>query len=381
MRLDFAEVIMNKKPFTFVLLLIWISLTGAMSVPAHDLRRTVTPGETDEASGELVVPEPIARVVRTSLAGVCAGRLAAFDRIGGQVSVTCGGKYLEITTRSGLPPAPATADDRIMVGIKAWIQRVPLPFTYHWRIPLAPDWLPSPQAASPRGPIAVAIDGVPIFHLDKRPDANTDPANYNPKHDTVRGGELDQCGGHAGQGDDYHYHYTPVCLVEKRALDKPIAFGLDGVPIYFGTGGNDYFGRGRVSRINNLPRGRLDECNAVRRSDGSYVHFTTKQPPYIIGCHHARVDRRLAIEPRPLRGRDQRRASPLGRGQLGEPVRTLITNYYVDKTGWHHLEFKALAGTGTGAVLYRRSNRVGDCWDFEHRPDMRRAEKKQTVCR
>ncbi|MCC2112879.1 MAG: YHYH protein, partial [Hyphomicrobiales bacterium] len=285
---------------------------------------------------------------------LCAQYLPAFDRLKGHVEVSCQGDELIIRNRTGLPPAPKTEADRIMVGITAWIQRLPVPFDYLWRLPLHPRWRATPENASPKGPIAVAIDGVPVFHYDRRPDADT--SYYQRRHDTVIAGELDQCGGHAGQGDDYHYHYAPVCLVDKNALDRPIAFGLDGAPVYFGTGGDDYYGRGRTKLIDNLPREPLDACNAVKRSDGSYVHYTTREPPYVIGCHHGSVDRRRKIEPRPMAGRRQRTPSPLGIGQVGEAVRTLITDFSLGADGWYRMEFEALSGSGTGAVLFRRAS-------------------------
>ena len=64
----------------------------------------------------------------------------------------------------------------------------------------------------------MAVNGVPIFYLEPRPDVSTDPANYSPNFDTVLTGELDQCGGHASQGDDYHYHYAPIFLLSTHNL-------------------------------------------------------------------------------------------------------------------------------------------------------------------
>ncbi|MEL6930129.1 MAG: hypothetical protein AAFO95_16035 [Cyanobacteria bacterium J06600_6] len=72
-----------------------------------------------------------------------------------------------------------------MVGIKSWIQRVALPYDYDWRIPLSPDWQAEPVEASARGPIAVAVDGVPIFHYERRPDVSTLLDNYEERNDTV----------------------------------------------------------------------------------------------------------------------------------------------------------------------------------------------------
>ena len=51
-----------------------------------------------------------------------------------------------------------------MVDITAWIQRVPLPYEFKWKIPLEAMWVHPYEEASPRGPIAFAVNGVPIFH-------------------------------------------------------------------------------------------------------------------------------------------------------------------------------------------------------------------------
>lgn len=266
----------------------------------------------------------------------------------------------------------------MMVGIVNWILRVPIPFDYDWRIPLDPVWSAEIVEASPRGPIAVAVNGVPIFHYEARPDVSTHPEHYDPGSDTVVQGELDHCGGHAGQGDDYHYHYAPVCLLGSHDLAEPIAYGLDGAPIYFGTGGTDFYGDGLFNHIDNLPVQELDLCNAVELAGGGYAHYTTSDPPYVIGCHHGVVDADLQIEPRPMR--DQGAAGAYG-GVVGEAESTLVTDWYVDEDGWMHLEHDAFAGGGTSAVLYRQAQQGNDCWDFEFRGVASSPGVLETYCR
>ena len=72
-----------------------------------------------------------------------------------------------------------------------------------------------------RGAIAVAADGIAIFN----PRNNTGRVSYEI-------GELDLYGGHCGLADDYHYHLAPVHLQAVTGIDKPIAWALDGYPIY-----------------------------------------------------------------------------------------------------------------------------------------------------
>ncbi len=103
-------------------------------------------------------------------------------------------------------------DHRLMVGITAWQQQVPLPQSYKgenaWRVPLRPVPAKKPMSAKEnffRGAIALAINGVPIFN----------PIKNDGRTDTFVAGELDEFGGHCGRADDYHYHIAPVHLEEK----------------------------------------------------------------------------------------------------------------------------------------------------------------------
>lgn len=132
-----------------------------------------------------------------------------------------------------------------MVGITSWQQQIPLPTSYFasttnperdqgsigfgkpnvWRLPLVPTPAANPIPISAgnfqRGAIAVAADGIAIFN----PRNNTGRVSYEI-------GELDLYGGHCGLADDYHYHLAPVHLQAVTGIDKPIAWALDGYPIY-----------------------------------------------------------------------------------------------------------------------------------------------------
>ncbi len=295
----------------------------------------------------------------------------------GLASAECGEEHIHIHSVTGLAdPEPEDPRERMMVGISQWILRVPAPYEYRWRIPLNPQWRDKITEASPKGPIAVAVNGVPIFHYEARPDVATHLEHYDPNSDTVVQGELDHCGGHAGQGDDYHYHYAPICLLDKHDLTQPIAYGLDGAPVYFGTGGTDFYGNGKYNSIDRLPETPLDDCNAISDGDGGYIHFTTKEPPYVIGCHHGYVDSSLRIEPRPMRPQGERGAYG---GRVGEPSSTEITDFFLGEDGWYQLKHRALSGTGTSAVLFKRTSDT--CYDFEFRENHLEEGVKETYCR
>ena len=184
---------------------------------------------------------------------------------------------------NGLPNHP------LMIGIKAWQQQVPLPQNYTganaWQIPLHPVPAKNPRSARNdflRGAIAVAINGIPIFN----------PLT-NRGADAWLGGELDEWGGHCGRADDYHYHLAPVHLQELLGTSQPIAYALDGYPIYGYT------------EPDGSPVKNLDALNGHTDAEGRYHYHATKKYPYINGGFHGEVvSREGQVEP-------QSRAEPV----------------------------------------------------------------------
>lgn len=178
---------------------------------------------------------------------------------------------------NGLPEHP------MMIGITAWQQQVPLPQPYTganaWRIPLEPRLAARPISAKTalfRGAIALAINGVPIFN-----------ALNNRQEDAYLAGELDEFGGHCGRGDDYHYHMAPVHLEKMAGKGNPIAYALDGFPIY-----------GYTDAEGKEPRD-LDAFNG-RMENGEYRYYSTRTYPYINGGMRGVVTvRGDQIEPQP----------------------------------------------------------------------------------
>ncbi|MBS0204172.1 MAG: YHYH protein [Planctomycetes bacterium] len=180
-------------------------------------------------------------------------------------------------------------DHQMMVGITAWQQQVPIPQAYlgdnAWRIPLNPVPAKSPQSAKGnflRGAIALAANGVPIFN----------PLN-NRGDDAFLFGELDEFGGHCGRADDYHYHIAPVHLEKTVGRGLPIAYALDGYPIY----GYDEPDGSKVTG--------LDAFNGHKDARGNYHYHATKTYPYLNGGFYGEVTERGGqVEPQP-------RANPL----------------------------------------------------------------------
>ena len=90
-----------------------------------------------------------------------------FQRFGSKVGTRRDGRYLWVES-DGMPT------HRMMVGITAWQQQVPLPQPYRganaWPIPLQPTPAKTPMSAKDnffRGAIAVAANGIPIFKIGR----------------------------------------------------------------------------------------------------------------------------------------------------------------------------------------------------------------------
>jgi hypothetical protein len=176
-------------------------------------------------------------------------------------------------------------DHRMMVGITAWQQQVPMPQPYFdnnaWRIPLEPVVAKNPLSAKShffRGAIALAANGVPIFN----------PIKNDGRTDTLLAGELDEFGGHCGRADDYHYHIAPTHLQEIVGKDKPVAYALDGYAIY---GYSEPDG----SKVEGL-----DQFNGHTTSGLGYHYHATQTYPYINGGFHGEVvERDGQVDPQP----------------------------------------------------------------------------------
>lgn len=186
-------------------------------------------------------------------------KLPGFSAFASSVKVLKSGAYYLVES-NGLPP------HNMMVGITNWQQQVPVPQPYSganaWKIPVTPRLAANPVSARNnlfRGAIALAADGVPIFN-----------ALNNRGEDSYLIGELDQWGGHCGRADDYHYHVAPLHLSKTVGATKPIAYALDGYPLY------------GALEPNGTPMRPLDQYNG-HEFKGSYHYHGTTTYPYING--------------------------------------------------------------------------------------------------
>ncbi len=162
----------------------------------------------------------------------------------------------------------------LMEGITSWQRQVPVPTYYFgtndWKLPRRPVPAAQPLAITTnrflQGAIALAANGIPIFN----------PANKRGEISALIG-ELDRWGGHCGRADDYHYHAAPLHLTNVLGNGLPIAFALDGYPIY-----------GLVEPDGSVPTG-LDAFRGHEGSLGYYHYHASTSMPYVNGGFHGEI--------------------------------------------------------------------------------------------
>lgn len=240
---------------------------------------------------------------------------------------------------NGLP------DHDMMVGITAWQQQVPIPQPYFgsnaWQIPLNPVPARNPMSAKTnffRGAIALAVNGVPIFN----------PIKNNGVTDTLIAGELDKWGGHCGRADDYHYHVAPVHLEKLTGKGKPLAFALDGYPIY-----------GYEEPDGSKPRG-LDRFNGHKDPAGNYHYHATKTYPYLNGGFYGEVvERGGQVDPQP-RGQGLRPAlRPLRGAKITGFAHPKPGSYQVDYDVYGEMRSISYDVSDDGSAEFRFTDRSG----------------------
>lgn len=226
---------------------------------------------------------------------------------------------------NGLPDHP------MMIGIRSWQQQVPIPQQYigenAWQIPLRPVPAKKPMSTKNdflRGAIALAVNGVPIFN----------PLN-NRGDDALLFGELDEYGGHCGRADDYHYHIAPVHLEKTVGKGNPIAFALDGYPIY---GYQDEKAKDFAP---------LDALGGQKDADGNYHYHAQKTYPYLNGGFYGEVAKRGGqVDPQP-------RAEPI-RPDL-RPLRDAkITEFTQPTPGSYHLVYEVRGKKGSVSYTLKK---------------------------
>jgi len=297
---------------------------------------------------------------------------APFDAFAPRVKVRWDDRFLYVES-DGIPL------HGMMVGITAWQQQVPLPQRYFgdnaWRFPLVPVPAVEPQTIRGhflRGAIAIAANGVPIFN----------PQN-NRGEVSAEIGELDEWGGHCGRADDYHYHAAPLHLQDVVGKGQPIAFALDGYPIY-----------GLTEPDGSQPEG-LDAFDGHTTPQLGYHYHASKKYPYVNGGFHGEVvERDGQVDPQP-RAQPVRPSLPPLRGAkitaftAAPDDRSFSLRYAVDGKpaqldyaasadgGWR-FQFVDAGGTKRDE-MYRADGRGGGGGMSDHRPPTGTAIWKESI--
>lgn len=241
-----------------------------------------------EGEKQSATPQIVANGATTPSIGKAPAQATPFIAFAPKVNTKWDNDFLYIES-NGMP------SHNMMVGITAWQQQVPLPHPYFgdnaWRIPLHPVVAKEPASIKNRflrGAIALGVNGIPIFN----------PQN-NRGEVSQEIGELDQWGGHCGRADDYHYHAAPLHLQSIVGKGQPIAYALDGYPIF------------GLTEPDGSPLGKLDALNGHESSTGYHYHASMKYPYVNGGFHGEVVEREGQVDPQPRAGGVRGAGSPL----------------------------------------------------------------------
>lgn len=233
-------------------------------------------------------------------------------------------KYFYVAS-NGMP------EHNMMKSISSWQQQVPIPQNYtgnnSWSVPLHPVLAEKPILTKNhfhRGAVAIAVNGVPIFNaLNNRGEYAADV------------GELDEWGGHSGRADDYHYHLAPEHLESVVGKSNPIAYALDGFPLYGKTDS------------------KLDEYLGRFNTQGSYQYHAVDYQPYFIAGLRGKVNSDSLFNAPEDQIIPQPRTRPLRPGNYGPLNGAKITGFTKTSLNSYSLEFS----------LNNRIQKLNYSWD------------------
>ena len=169
-----------------------------------------------------------------------------------------------------------------------------------WEIPLVPEPLEEPVDLPLLGPVAITIDGLPIYGPNE-----ADALGFG---DPFLDGLLDFCNGHTGLQGGYHYHALAKCLWDELDMegntDLIVGYAFDGYPIKapFKCADPDCTEvielKSSWQRTRDVKaawdaheyiegHGDLDRCNGRMDEDGQYQYYATRTFPYFLACFSA----------------------------------------------------------------------------------------------
>ena len=325
-------------------------------------------GGGGSSSAPVVPTTPSANTSTSSVSANCAfvaDSLKASTT--GVATSTCDNTYAYIAS-NGLATHP------MMNGITATNLQVPLAVDFSganaWKIPLAPAIASAPTSVLD-GPIGVAINGVPIFNPCKQGGCTGVGGN-----DTKVLGELDTCNGHAGRGDDYHYHAAPTCMMAMAGKPAsywdthPVGWALDGFAI-FGYNNAD----GTVAN-------RDGDCGGndspVTNGPAGYSYHVTDAFPYVLSCFRgtpstaARGEplRQPPVVPFPVSNMTLTTDATDGYQVLQFSSARLFTttatgsDSYANTAGTYNIRYKSVTGSALATLLASNAGKTA-CWNFQ----------------
>ncbi|MCP4935371.1 MAG: YHYH protein [bacterium] len=209
-----------------------------------------------------------------------------------------------------------------MKGITASNQQFPTIHDHNITITRSPQesWLTKSTAP---GAIGIAVNGVPIFSPDTQ-----GPMQFltGRPASALEKGELDECGGHAGRGDDYHYHVAPKCLIKDlgpthvEVKKRPIGYAMDGYPI---------LALGWFDRKNNI-ESLLDKCRGIYDSKKQYFYNVMHKPKWnILDCFKGIPQRNFNRDL--WKHRQDRYSNEI----IGSPIAFVVEKYQLKTKGDH----------------------------------------------
>jgi phosphatidylethanolamine-binding protein (PEBP) family uncharacterized protein len=287
----------------------------------------------------------------------------------GVATVSCDSVYAYIAS-AGL------ATHAMMDGITATNLQIPTSQSFFgtnaWRIPLAPA-IAATTTSVVDGPVGVAINGVPIFNPCKQGGCQNG--------DTKVLGELDNCNGHSGRADDYHYHAAPSCLMAGQPTSywdtHPLGWALDGFAI-FGFNNAD----GSVATRDNICGGNTA---TAPNAPAGYSYHVTNASPYVLSCLRGTPSPDLAnqgskyspmrqppVTPFPVSGMTLTTDATDGYQVLQfTSAQTFTTTEtgsdgYSNAPGTYKIRYKAVTGPALAAMLALGQNAGKTaCWNFQ----------------
>lgn len=208
----------------------------------------------------------------------------------------------------------------VMNGITASNQQFPFTHNHQTSVSLSPK-VSGSTIATVAGPIGVAVNGISLFNPDTQGPIQASTGRPPNTYDI---GELDECGGHAGRGDDYHYHIAPKCLIEELGRDhvenkkRPIGYAMDGFPI---------LALGWFNNANDI-EAKLDDCRGIYDENDQYFYNVKHTAKYdILDCFSGTKARGSHSD------EWEKRIDQYGNEIVGSPIGFAITKYELRQSG------------------------------------------------